>query len=286
MFRNFKQNRLLAFLAVFVAMIMISSIVFAAVPTVSISRPVYSNYYLPGTSGTIEATINNSPTSRSFYWNNVFKGSLSLVSGSLYRGTWTPTTSDYIPGVYSGGNWTRPKNIKVTGTNGSGTGEGTRLGYVASMTNANYSSVDSTWNGSYIDEGSNKFYLVGTGYGPASHGQTGTYNCLAYSVGIYTSWQWPWSGYPTQTQVRNYMNGSDGSRSSGNYYYNTRTSYLAYTTKVIYYSGGHFSLVYTYDSSGAPKKVMSKWGALELILSDSYNAFSSGTYGSAQYFID
>jgi len=78
------------------------------------------------------------------------------------------------------------------------------------------------------------------------------------------------------------MSGASG-RTTGDFYTNASTSFSAYNTKVIFYNGGHVARVSTYNSSGTPAKIMSKWGAAEVIQSANYNPFTS-VYGSAVYY--
>lgn len=125
---------------------------------------------------------------------------------------------------------------------------------------------------------------------PLSSSSSKTYNCLAYAIDVYDSWQWPWSGTPTHTQLVTFMLGTDNgsgtatARTFGTTYDSYSTSWVAYETKAIYYDGNHFAKVISYNSDGSPRRIVSKWGALELIRSDSYDPFTSSSYGDPTYF--
>ena len=78
--------------------------------------------------------------------------------------------------------------------------------------------------------------------------------------------------------------GTGTQRTYGTTYSSYSTSWVANETKVIYYNGDHFAKVISYNLDGSPKRIISKWGEAELIMSESYDPFTSYTYGSATYF--
>ncbi len=271
-----KKSILIPLVVLFV--LSLSAAVFAAsmpgVTFVSPSYPDYS-YMLQGNSFVYAADVTNSPTSVTMtYSGDTYKslGSMSLYSGITYRKTWTPSSSDWVKPINTGGTWYFP-GLFVDGTNSAGTGGAQRL---HCKTAAGISTYQNTENGfTYSSPTSNSFRAVGTGQQSVAHNTPNTYNCLAYAVGITDHWEWPWSGTPTNAQLDSYMSGKGFSTAS--------SSVLPYT-KVIYYSGDHFSKVTAWSSDGTPTKVMSKWGYAEVVESNGYNTFQGKYYGSASRF--
>ena len=156
-------------------------------------------------------------------------------------------------------------------------------GYVTKLKKYVYEGYDNTFY--YISETVNSFKGVATREPDSNkdpHNFSGTYNCLAYSVGITDRWQWAWYGYPTKNDIEKYMKGTG--RTDGWTFNYVRTSYNPYTTKVIYYEGGHFAKVIDYYSNGEPKRIISKWASGELIESSSSAPFNN--YGKPVYYID
>ncbi len=90
---------------------------------------------------------------------------------------------------------------------------------------------------------------------------TGTYNCLAYSIGITNQWVWPWgSSNPTSNQVNTYMS-SKGYRTYGHY-----AKIISYgTTNSI----GHFSKVISSSACQA------KCGGLNLLQHNSWDPYNT-----------
>lgn len=295
---NVNKSRIKAVIITIVYVLLIATTaVFAATTPVvnSISRPKGSSSYgvfcMQGKSQPLSASISNYPTSVSFYWKDSYKASMYASNDST--GSWTPSSSDYYRGLYPFGSayYTRPGNFKVSASNSAGTGTREIPGYVTRTNLSNYKNYESYF--SYSSEYANQFRAVGTGYSAEYHGTLYTYNCLAYAVDIYYSWQWPvdWGSFNSISlnKMLKYMNGTesgsaDGTRrTSGTFYYNGSTSWTPFKTKVIYYDNGHFAKVISYNSDGSPRRIMSKWGHWELIESYSYNPFTS-TYGSPKYY--
>lgn len=248
----------------------VTSIAFAAVPVVTITSPGGSQYYLQSNALTVSANITNTPTTINFYYNNIWKGNL-YPSGGSYSSTWTPSYSDFVKGYNSGGSWWMP-DFKVAASNSSGSASQILPGFVTIQPRSFYSSMDNTWY--YSSPSSNSFRGVATGTGPAPHGTTNTYNCLAYSVGITDHWEWPWYSNPTYSDCQTYMTNKGYSISS--------TTNLKWAN-IIYYNGGHFAKVVAWDSYGYPSQIMSKWGCCEVVFSTNANPFYGGSYGSTTY---
>jgi hypothetical protein len=292
-------SKFLLALVLTITILSTSIAVFAAAPTVSLTTPGAVGFYMLNEDLTVRATVNNSPTSVKLYWDNDYRKTLSLISGTTYGVNWKPISTifweDRRIGVYTAYGWGMSAKLKVEATNGDGTGYSDHAGHVTIAQRSMYSGIDSTWF--HTSDQTNSFIGVFTGWSAGYHGQTNTYNCLAYVVGNETSWQWPteWPSLTT-TEGKNYLQAymSKGSYNGYNYssrpgsltYSNVRTTYQPWTTKVIYYNGNHFAKVIAYDSNGYPSKLYSKWGCAELIKSTNKDCFASGGYGSAYYYID
>ncbi|HEX3043868.1 MAG TPA: LamG-like jellyroll fold domain-containing protein [Bacillota bacterium] len=212
------------------------------------------------------------PNSVQFYYTTTASNLQAALPGSgngYYSYTWSPTTW-YKPNYSVSGNWYMP-SLEFRASNNYGSARNALHGYVLLDRLGSYQAIDSTFI--YWDEGVNSFRDVGTGSG--AHGQTGVYNCLAYAVGNTKNWEWPWgAGTPNYTQLSTYMK---------DHGYPTASTSVMPFTRVIYYSGNHFTRVLTWDANGNPLKVISKWGGLEVIESGNYDPFKS-VYGKATYY--
>lgn len=113
--------------------------------------------------------------------------------------------------------------------------------------------------------------------GPA----TTTYNCLAYALGSTSTWYWPWgSSNPTSDQVDSLMD----TAGYDSYFYGSPfnpeiISYVADGN----YTGTDDDEVVHFGKAFTGGTLISKWGSLELIESNSWNPFkTSGAYGPAR----
>ncbi len=246
-------------------------------------------FYLQGCSLPVTVSYSGTaPTAPFVSWNAVRQNTLTVdTSYNLITGTFTPDSSDYLPGIFNGSAiYSSPANLTVTAANSDGISTISRAGYVTGYPLSGYLYIDPSF--SYTDEYTNYFLAIGT---PPSNSNQRKYNCLSYVIDVYDTWTWPWGqNNPSQTQVVNFMLGYDNGqengtpRTIGTIYDSFAGRWVAYETKVIYYEGGHFAKVVSYNSDGSPKRIASKWGSLELILSTDYDPFSEATYGSPIYY--
>jgi len=264
------------FAFVLVLLISFCTIAYAAIPTINYLTPSGVNgYYILGNSYAVSATVSDSPTSVTLNYTRRIpetiynQGILSLSSGTTYTRTWIP--NQYVGSYGSGGVYTCPMTF-ITATNSQGTSNVYKNTYVTSSSLTALKAFDSTFT--YTSPTVSSFKGYGTGLVPVAHNTSGTYNCLAYSVGITDHWEWPWSGNPTFAQLQTYMTGKGYPTSSS-----TDNTYA----KVIYYSGGHLSKVTAWSATGTPTKIISKWGCAELVESTNYSPFNA-TYGPATYY--
>lgn len=168
--------------------------VYATAPTLTnISRPYSWDsekgiYYLQNTPLNVRVIYTEGdPTSSNIYWASSYKGHLT-ASGIALTGTFTPDSSDFYPGIYSGTSlYNSPKDIRITATNSSGTSEISKPGYVTSRDLNYYQSIDQNFY--YYDELTNYFMGLATLPNTSPYG---TYNCLAYALDYYSEWIWPW----------------------------------------------------------------------------------------------
>jgi|GEM_PF-1801536 len=215
------------------------------------------------------------------YYNNYYNITMTPQSSTVFSCTFSPTNNHYNPAFYNSTPcYSAPKKLYYQVLNSAmNAGNVTKIGCdVTRWGLSTYTSIDS---GFYFNSAlSNPIYGPGTGTDAVFHGTTNTYNCLAYSVGIYSRWEMPTEWYetpigtynnkplygPTLADLEYYMEGyyPDGTSRSGNKFYNSSTSFVNDTTKVIYYKkiesiyyGGtlvayqhmpHFSLVRTYNT--------------------------------------
>lgn len=270
-----RKVSLITAMLMFVLTLVSTSVVQAAAPQVTYNAPSDRGFFLQGRNYSANCSVTNNPTFVGFFYGNGsdpwnYEMQESLLSGTTWGATWSPST------------WVKPQNENGTwyweytahyAENADGNNWPYRYSYVTVGEYSLYDSMDSTFN--YYNETNHQFANVGTGTGPAAHGTANTYNCLAYSVGITDHWEWPWSGTPTYSQLQTYMS---------NHGLPTYSTSPMPWTKVIYYNGDHFAKVSSWDSAGNPLTIRSKWSALELINSGSYNPFSSDSYGTATYY--
>ncbi|MEC0208684.1 hypothetical protein P4H70_06950, partial [Paenibacillus ehimensis] len=106
---------------------------------------------------------------------------------------------------------------------------------------------------------------------------TPQYNCLAYALGNYSNWVWPWgSNNPSNSQVDTYLSNQGYKKSAAM----NSTDVAAY--EIISYGTSdssitHFARVAAYGYSNA------KWGQLELLQHDGWDPYkSNGSYGDAR----
>jgi hypothetical protein len=241
-------------------------------PYASITNLPYSGYFFATGSTNIAATVTGDSSPKAYY-RDEYRGNMTYNSST---GKYEINLANVWRRPYynSYGQWFMSK-IKVGANNTAGHDYSERPDYVTMWSSTNdYKTVDP--NFTYTSSTSNKFINVGTGHANA-YGSDGTYNCLAFAVGITDHWEWPLSWgviMPTYSQASTYM--------SGKGYATGSTSVLPWT-KVIFYSNSHVAKVTAYDSNGYPTKIQSKWGGLEVVESDGYNPFTA-TYGNAVYF--
>lgn len=255
-------------------------------PSVTIIRPWADTYFVIGSTMYIKAQVSGNPTSvtaqylcRYSYNNNSYVqidlGNLTKV-GNYWEKYYTITSTLYFPRLASVApnlSVITPK-IQVTATDGTGT---TKVSVNATLCcdyQSTYSSVDTTFF--YYNEYVNSFWGCFTGHPLYQSVPTNmTYNCMAYALGrLSGGWLWPWGGTPTYVQVCSVLQGAP-------YYYTQCSSTPFSGAQVIYYAGGHFSKVTTWDVNGLPSMIRSKWGGMELLVSQNANPFTSYPYGSA-----
>lgn len=297
MYKKIKSKFNIFFLSILFIVLITSIVVYAiSLPTVTFTSPTTYRYFVPDRNDLlIKATITQYPTSVKYYYNNVEKGSLSLyASPDIYAAIWRPVagttaalTSDWVKGTLKstlGQYWWDMPKLKVAGTNTSGTGYSEINTYISHGNILYYRQGDTNFY--YNTPEDNLFIDVATGSYPVAHNTAGTYNCLAYSVDILNMWQWPtsWGSDPNAISISTIADYMKDTYREGANYFNATTTYTAFTTKVIYYSGGHFAKVVAYDSTGKPSKVRSKWSCDEVIESRSFDPFTAATYGAPKYF--
>lgn len=107
------------------------------------------------------------------------------------------------------------------------------------------------------------------------------YNCLAYAIGNTSSWVWPWgANNPNSDQV-------DAAMSSWGYdayFYGSpfAPDVISYVDDANY-TGTDDDEVVHFAKAFSDGTIISKWGQLELIKSDSWSPFkTSGGYGPAR----
>jgi hypothetical protein len=102
---------------------------------------------------------------------------------------------------------------------------------------------------------------------------------MAYALNLSSDgWLWGenWGAQPTDAQLTSTMT---------SYGYSLQSQTMFANAQIIYYSGGHFSKVFAWDSvTGMPLAIRSKWGGLELIISYDPDPFTGVSYGSAYYY--
>lgn len=299
--KTIKRKALISLLTLIILLSCVNVVAFALSESDITSTSPASGYYLPGNSISYSVTIsgaaNNPATVRVLYpyytYGSQPRSTLCTLTrnGSTYNylGSSTPSLYDWVPGRKPGSHsaW-QTRGFCIEASKSGTTVTKNASGYITGMTYSDYAGVDSTfW---YTNKTSNPFDGVGT---PDPNIDSLTYNCLSYAVSVNTSWQWPWSTNPTQTQLDDYMakNGSYASRPGDTFVpLSSRVG-----CDVIYYSDaawgsgydGHFARVFAWDASGNPTMIASKWGSAEIIESSSYNPFSGGTiYGDAKRYYE
>ena len=178
-------------------------------------------------------------------------GNLSLFSGITYRYTWNVSQSSWVKPNYSSGAYYFPSVI-IDGTNSAGTGGAQRLLYLTYCDlNAYKINGSSFYYRSPTDHG---FKGVGADTSSASHNTPGTYNCLAYSVGIADHWEDPWGVKPTIAQLDAYMTAKG---------YGTASATVMLDTRIVSYNNGaHLAKVVKWSTTDKmPPQIMSKRGS-------------------------
>lgn len=161
----------------------------------------------------------------------------------------------------------------IRASNSNGTGEQKQSMHITAFPRSTY---DGNLKSSY-QIASNQIYGVSTPK-PTSNSSTGTYNCLAHSVGINTQWQWPWnSNDPEFSAVSDYMLkcGAHANR-PGNAYSQASQTIMS-GCNAIFYTGGHAAKVAAWDSAGNATMIISKWGYAETIQNASISPFSTNS---------
>lgn len=282
---DIKKNRLvISFMLIF--LITMSQYSFAA-PTVSIISPSNGGYFLQNQGGLyVRAYVSGNPTSVELYYssrlsanNNTYVdyhvGSLTREgSTSYYSKTFSLNGWYKFPRLYFPLHVTTPV-LKVVAIDQTGTGVNTKDGTICKEYQLTYANMDNTFY--YNSVTSNSFRAPSSGH-PNVDGVhwSWTYNCMADALNrsVY-GWMWPWSGYPSDSQLVNEM---------ASYGYNTRSKTMFSGAEVVYYTGGHFSRVIAWNHNGMPTRIVSKWGGLEALESNSANPFVNGIYGNAYYY--
>ncbi len=200
---------------------------------------------------------------------------------SYYSRAITPSSEDYVCGMYEDGSWESPGS-NYGAMNSEYYDSWPTSIFICMGSRSDYSDIDSTFY--YTSTTANSLKGVST------DGNFNSYNCLAYAVDVNNQWLWPWGWNPTESQLDDYM--------SKSYPYSTRpgSSYTRTTENnypdVIYYSeyswgsgeDGHFGIVSSWDANGYPKSIFSKWGAWELIYSSDSDPFISFYGGPKAYY--
>ncbi|MDD4562234.1 MAG: hypothetical protein PHW39_04060 [Syntrophomonadaceae bacterium] len=270
----FKKNRMMIMVLTLVMFFNVVPMVLAAAPQVTYVSPPDQGFFLQGRNWWASCNVTNNPTFVGFFYGNgqdPWHQELqeNYQSGTTWGGNWAPNY--WVKPQNNGGTWYWPYTCHYA-ENGDGKHWPYRYSYVALGNLNDYRGVDTGFT--YNSETSHDFINVATGTHAVAHGTPNTYNCLAYSVGITDHWEWPWPGTPSYADLQTYMS---------NHGFPTSSNSLMPWAKVIYYNGNHFAKVTSWDSSGIPLTIRSKWGTMELINSDSYNPFTS-VYGQATYY--
>ncbi|MFC4770326.1 DUF7689 domain-containing protein [Effusibacillus consociatus] len=108
---------------------------------------------------------------------------------------------------------------------------------------------------------------------------TSQYNCLAYALGNYSSWVWPWgSSNPTSSQVDTYLYNKGYKYGQGMDSQNVAFyEIISYGTSS---SIGHFGRFA--DTVNGTTYSNAKWGQLELLQHQGWSPYTSnGVYGDA-----
>ncbi|NOU64994.1 hypothetical protein GC096_13235 [Paenibacillus sp. LMG 31461] len=101
---------------------------------------------------------------------------------------------------------------------------------------------------------------------------TGTYNCLAYALGNYSSWDWPWGvSNPDTWKADTYLK-SKGFGTSKDI---SSTDVAAY--EIISY-GNIYSITH-FSRIAASNYTNAKWGNYELLQSYGWQPYSASNYG-------
>ena len=94
---------------------------------------------------------------------------------------------------------------------------------------------------------------------------TWSYNCLGYATGSMT-WEWPWSGLPTNSQVDSYL-ATKGYKTTGTWAY------------IISYYDGYSSYICHFSKVTGTVWCRAKWGSLERFNHGSWNPYTTVAYG-------
>lgn len=99
--------------------------------------------------------------------------------------------------------------------------------------------------------------------GPTSN----SYNCLGYATGSMT-WEWPWYGTPTDSQVTAYL---------GNKGYTAFLNGQPYQAKIISYGTTSSVTHFSKSSQTLGSSCIAKWGGLERFQHGSWNPYNTGS---------
>ncbi len=264
-----------------------------ALQDIIITNPGGNGYFLQSSesypSAIIRATVSGNPTSVQAYYVSRTSNSDNTLKESLIGTLTREGSTNCYSGTFTFQSWFFPHmqfpnrsvfaadtpHIKIYATDSAGTDSQIINAVICKGTMETYKKMDDTFF--YTNETSNSFMGAGTGH--PTHDSVNpawTYNCLSFALQKTCSgWLWPWSGNPSNEQLKTTM-------SEYGYTICSRTPIPG--AAVIYYSGGHFARVIEWDADEMPKTIISKWGGMELIKSNSTNPFTSSRYKSAYYY--
>lgn len=233
--------------------------------TVTINLPADKSFFIVGDTCNISATVTGDvPNSVSVYCPET---SMAVTKGltrdatitNLYKGSFTISSSQKYSAVQVGNDYVGFKRYKVDAVVGSSHYAGFRnyaVTYADSLTE--YTNEAAITRSSFI-----KPYSA-------------NYNCLAFTCGNYSQWidlTIDYSKFDQYlTKTGNYT------QRPGSIIYSRSCAETEFPDAV-YFSGYHFATVTSWDSSGKPAYMQSKWGGWEVIRTSGSNPFKLD-YGS------
>lgn len=232
-----------------------------------------SSFLLKGNTYTIDAYVEGAPTS---VVASVTTSSGTTTLGTMaYSGALGRYTLDYTFNQHYDARSTQKPTLKITATypndiRGTSVVVNSRPIYVTEMDATYYQRNDSTWY--YNSPTDNSF----------AGGATSGFTCYHFVADIYDPL---YAGSPQQgndTDIINFMKKQGAHASRPGTSYATASMTPIPFPDAIYYTKYHFAKVTSWDASGNPTAIISKWGGLELVKSSSADPFGSSiaTYGT------